>query len=294
MLLKRLWPGMMAAAPLQQSLTHTTSLCIVPPDASPEWRAVQATRLEMRDAGIYRWPPHCNLIYPFAAKPRLAAVDVRRACATVKPFRLRLTAYGTFGGAKRGVLWLRPDVVGGDAESLSTLQSTLCATLGYETPAARKRSLPFVPHFTLAHFDSLAAAAAAGDALTFEPVEFDVDAVHLLEREGHGGQFEVVEKVPLGRAPLWRLRRLFRRKRRFRGMPATPPDWVADAMAERSSRRFRGRGKRRRKRRSAAERAEIAARTPEDIAAIRAERAAKRRAKEAGEASSEIDSSSDV
>ena len=120
-----------------------------------------------------------------------------------------------------------------------------------------------------------------------KPVEFDVDAVHLLEREGHGGQFEIFEKVPLGRAPLWRLRRLFRRKRRFVGMPAEPPDWVADAMAERSSRRFRGRGKRRRKRRSAAERAEIAARTPEDIAAIRAERAAKRLAKEAGEASSD-------
>ena len=129
---------------------------------------------------------------------------------------------------------------------------------------------------------------AAGDALTFEPVEFDVSAVHLLEREGHGGQFEIVEKVPLGRAPLWRLRRLFRRgRRRFVGMPAEPPDWVADAMAERSSRRFRGRGKRRRKRRSAAERAAINARTPEDIAAIRAERAAKRRAKEAGESSSD-------
>ena len=194
---------------------------------------MQATRLEMRDAGIYRWPPHCNLIYPFAAKPRLAARDVRRACAAIEPFRLRLTAYGTFGGAKRGVLWLRPDVVGGDADALATLQSTLCETLGYETPAARKRSLPFVPHFTLAHFDSLSAAEAAGDALTFEPVEFDVDAVHLLEREGIGGQFEIVEKVPLGRAPLWRLRRLFRRKRRFRGMPTEAPDWVADAMAER-------------------------------------------------------------
>ena len=152
---------------------------------------------------------------------------------------------------------------------------------------ARKRSLPFVPHFTLAHFDSLSAAEAAGDALTFEPVEFDVDAVHLLEREGHQGQFEVVEKVPLGCAPLWRLRRLFRRKRRFVGMPAEPPDWVADAMAERSSRRFRGRGKRRRKRRSAAERAEIAARTPEDIAAIRAERRAKRLAKEEADESSD-------
>ena len=44
---------------------------------------------------------------------------------------------------------------------------------GRGPPAARKRSLPFVPHFTLAHFDSLSAAEAAGDALTFEPVEFD-------------------------------------------------------------------------------------------------------------------------
>ena len=288
--LRRLWPTLWAATPTPQPLTHTTSLCIVPPDDSPEWRAVQATRLEMRDAGIYRWPPHCNLIYPFAAKPRLAARDVRRACAAIEPFRLRLTAYGTFGGAKRGVLWLRPDVVAGDTDALATLQSTLCETLGYETPAARKRSLPFVPHFTLAHFDSLAAAAAAGDALTFEPVEFDVDAVHLLEREGHGGQFEIVEKVPLGRAPLWRLRRLFRRKRRFRGMPTEAPDWVADAMAERSSRRFRGRGKRRRKRRSAAERAAINARTPEDIAAIRAARAAKKKRA----ASSETESPSDV
>ena len=188
--LRRLWPTLWAATPTPQKLTHTTSLCIVPPDDSPEWRAVQATRLELRDAGIYRWPPHCNLIYPFAAKPRLAARDARRACAAIAPFRLRLTAYGTFGGAKRGVLWLRPDVVGGDADSLATLQSTLCETLGYETPAARKRSLPFVPHFTLAHFESLAAAEAAGDALTFEPVEFDVDAVHLLEREGHGAYVE--------------------------------------------------------------------------------------------------------
>lgn len=277
---------MLAATPSQQSLTHTTSLCITPPDDSPAWQAVQATRMELRDAGVYRWPPHCNFIYPFAVQPRLAAGAARRACATVKPFRMKLSAYGTFGGARRGVLWLRPEVVDGDEDSLSTLQSRLCETLGYETPAARKRSLPFVPHFTLAHFDSLSAAEATGEALTFAPVEFDVAAVHFLEREGRDGQFEIVEKVPLGRAPLWRLRRLFRRgRRRFRGMPTEPPAWAADLMAQRK--RYRGRSNRRRKRRSPGERAAIEARTPEDIAAIRAERAAKKRAKEEGGESSD-------
>ena len=81
---------MLAATPSQQSLTHTTSLCITPPDDSPAWQAVQATRMELRDAGVYRWPPHCNFIYPFAVQPRLAAGAARRACATVKPFRMRL------------------------------------------------------------------------------------------------------------------------------------------------------------------------------------------------------------
>ena len=37
------------STPSPQKLTHTTSLCIVPPDDSAEWRAVQATRLELRD-----------------------------------------------------------------------------------------------------------------------------------------------------------------------------------------------------------------------------------------------------
>ena len=261
--------------------THTTSLCIVPPDDSPAWRAVQKARLELFDAGIYRWPPHCNLIYPFAAKPRLTALDARRACATIKPFRVRLTAYGTFGGKSRGVLWLRPDVVGGDENSLAALQSRLCESLGYETPLARKWSLPFMPHFTLAHFDSISAASEVGDALKFEPVEIDVSAVHILEREGHKGQFEIVERVPLGWAPLWRARRLLRfgRRRRFRGMLKEPPLWAADTMRERK--RIRRRGKRRRKKRSAEK---PAARTPKEIAAIRAERAAKKKAKEeAGE-----------
>ena len=29
------------------------------------WRALTQARTEMRDPGLYRWPPHANLLYPF-------------------------------------------------------------------------------------------------------------------------------------------------------------------------------------------------------------------------------------
>ena len=261
------------------ALSHSSACCVTPPDDGAAWRAVQAARLALRDAGLYRWPPHANLVYPFAAAPRSAAGAVRRACRRAAPFRVRLAETGVFGGARRGVLWLRPDVVSpGRADALAALQAAICREVALETPASRARSQPFVPHVTLAHFESAAAARAAGAALDWEPVEFDVDAVALVVRDGPDGQFAVADRVPLGFAPLWRLRRVARRRAptRFRGMPAEPYPWTAAAMAARKRGRFAAK-RRRRRRRSPAERAAVAARTPDEIAAIRAARAAKKR-----------------
>lgn len=284
------WPLLPMCAAVASALSgaplvHHAACCITPPDDGPAWRAVQAARLDLRDAGLYRWPPHANLIYPFSDDPRGAAVALRRACRTVAPFRVRLAETGVFGGRRRGVLWLRPEVARGAPGSLATLQARLCGALALETPDARSKSLPFVPHVTLAHFSSADAARAAGDALAFDAVEFDVDAVTLVVRDGADGQFEIAETVPLGRAPFWRLRRLARRAlgraapRRFAGMPKEPYAWTKAAMDGRRRSRFSANGERRRKRRrSPSERAAIAARTDQEIAAIRAARAAKRAA----------------
>ena len=65
----------------------------------------------------------------------------------------------------------------------------------------------------------------------------------------------------------------------------TQASWVREARKgayQKGGGRTQSRGRRRRPRRTAEERAAIQARTPEQIAAIRAERAAKREALEAG------------
>ena len=51
--------GAMTAA----ALRHTSTVALVPPEEA--WPPLQATRAALRDGGLYRWPPHVNLLYPF-------------------------------------------------------------------------------------------------------------------------------------------------------------------------------------------------------------------------------------
>jgi 2'-5' RNA ligase superfamily len=50
-----------------RSKTHASTVALVPPEAS--WERIQRARYELQDKGLYRWPPHCNLLYPFVEKP---------------------------------------------------------------------------------------------------------------------------------------------------------------------------------------------------------------------------------
>ena len=77
----------------------------------------------MKDAGLYRWPPHANLLYPFLETGDAAAPKLRRAARKIAPFRVRLASTGVFGGKRRGVLWLRPEVVDGAPNAWATLCS---------------------------------------------------------------------------------------------------------------------------------------------------------------------------
>jgi len=45
---------------------HAYTVCMVPPsDAIEAWDAITRARTQLRDPGLYRWPPHVNLLYPF-------------------------------------------------------------------------------------------------------------------------------------------------------------------------------------------------------------------------------------
>ena len=127
---------------------HHLSVCMVPPESSVEvWEAITKCRIQLKDPGLYRWPPHANLLYPFIDVRPASSTDgeesadhdetlmagdndddndmmqsitppvvdptiiegLLRACRQIEPFNVRLHQFGTFGSSKRGVLWLFPD-----------------------------------------------------------------------------------------------------------------------------------------------------------------------------------------
>jgi len=48
-----------------RKLYHWT-VCMVPPENSERvWSKLTECRTELRDPGLFRWPPHTNLLYPF-------------------------------------------------------------------------------------------------------------------------------------------------------------------------------------------------------------------------------------
>lgn len=42
---------------------HTSTVALVPPESV--WEPIQQARTDLKDKGLYRWPPHINLLYPF-------------------------------------------------------------------------------------------------------------------------------------------------------------------------------------------------------------------------------------
>jgi hypothetical protein len=46
---------------------HHWTVCMVPPPATScaAWTLLTRARTELQDPGLYRWPPHVNLLYPF-------------------------------------------------------------------------------------------------------------------------------------------------------------------------------------------------------------------------------------
>ena len=270
-----------AARPL--SKVHHATVALVPPEEC--WPPIQEARLELRDRGIYRWPPHINLLYPFAPADEMALALARLApaAAALPPFELDLDQLGTFGGRRRGVLWAAPS----DAAQLGRLvelQAALQAAAPEFDDQQRVGGGGFVPHMTLSHFDSLDEAEAARAALAprWRPIRFTLGggaagqtAVHLMWRDGGSGQFKRAASLPLGVAPDAPLPPLLDPPHCFPQMPEEEEAWVVEARKAAAKGR---KGRRRRSpRRSPEERAAVAARTPEEIAAIRAARAAARR-----------------
>ena len=220
-------------------LSHCASICMVPPSNYEKvWEALTDIRTTLKDPGLYRWPPHANLLYPFYEINQENQDDIlsalQLAIEQIEPFQITLDSFGTFGGSNRGVLWLYPrstitqqthddedddmnyaifkdeqtKISSSKDEPLIQLQSlleTYTSTLVEDDDKAKKETnhrRAFTPHMTLSHFINLQDAKEAQIQMeqTWKPISFFVSHIYYLQRiGGDDGQFHIMAKLPLGK-----------------------------------------------------------------------------------------------
>lgn len=233
------------------SLVHHSTLAIVPPCLDESiWSSIQSIRYTLRDKGYYRWPPHINIVYPFIAPEHYDDFlpSLERELAEIPPFRLSLPNFNTFGGAKRGVLWLEPV-----AKSISLEEETDSAQIFNDMYIHIQRALeksdiplsqkPFVPHMTVCHCESREEALGKMSLVKSEysEISFEVKELLVMERRGDVGQFHIAWRIPLlGKTPDHTA--LTRNYERFPYLPETEEDWVREARLGYRARAKAGRG----------------------------------------------------
>jgi 2'-5' RNA ligase len=276
----------------------TLTICIVPPPSADEvWEQLTRARTQLKDPGLFRWPPHVNLLYPFLKsndddpKEGQAVVDsdiLRRlelAIQRVEPFTITLNRFGTFGGKKRGVLWLYPsstrDGLPGDESLLGEPVHTLYQSLINEFPECTGIR-DFNPHMTLSHFESLEDAEEARVQIekwwpSEKCVQFVVTEIYLLQRHGDDGQFKRIVSLGLGKDSTIQVENP---PLPFPDMPLLEEDWVRAERMKLKARRNGGPRKWKNTDKVPLENEprgrSRSADTPEEIAAKRASRATKR------------------
>ena len=284
---------------------HTLTVCMVPPPSNVEvWNTVYQMRELLRDPGLFRWPPHVNLLYPFVnfeaieghdatSTPLFETVQlIRQATKQIEPFPVCLNAYGTFGGRNRGVLWLNPDsrkgAVGDESDNSTIPLMDLHSSLEKAFPmcldlSQKGNTGKFSPHMTLSHFknltDALDAQTKLEEKFSLNELSFVMDRVYLLKRQGDGGHFHRLAEVFLGQTEEANKEeyQIYEPPLPFPSMPLFEADWVyQERMALKKRRNWSGNrrgGKRYRRRRSDEPRVPD---TPEEIERKRAERKLKR------------------
>jgi len=212
--------------PLTSALViHHTTVALIPPDAA--WPPIQAARWLVRDKGLWRWPPHANLLYPFVAPRRFreAAPVLAAALADIAPFEVTLSEMRIFTHKRSATLWLHPAANG---EELQQLQAALQRAMPQCDAQTASFGNTFTPHVTVGHFADEGAALEAratiqaSDAWPAEGVKFQVDCVIMMARDGPDAQFEPRWRLPLGGRPAVNP---LPQGERFAGMPHEVPEF---------------------------------------------------------------------
>ena len=207
--------------------THSSTIALVPPDEA--WETVQALRYTLEDKGVYRWPPHVNLLYPFVVESHipLALPKVRAALSNMEPFQVRLAEFGLFAHRRKCTLWLRPDT-SPDTLALDRLQQALQDAVPECHEQRSNFGGRFSPHMTVTHLDNDKRSVRECEQLrddlqaSWQPVTFMCTEVHVMTRQGPKGQFRRRAKIFLGQD---QEAGEALQDQAYAGMPSEAPPW---------------------------------------------------------------------
>lgn len=163
---------------------HTSALIAKPPESI--LTEIQQIRRE-HDPSFERWMPHINLVYGFVPEADFPAATEAIAAAIndLPPLRVRLAGVRRFDHKGSTTVWIQPTTAPPD--SLKILQRRLAACFPGCTEQDTRSHEGFTPHMTIAKLvgsPSEISALIERFAAALPPLEFDIDAVHLIARRG--------------------------------------------------------------------------------------------------------------
>eukprot|EP00051_Salpingoeca_urceolata_P029836 m.491184 g.491184 ORF g.491184 m.491184 type:complete len:190 (+) comp29422_c0_seq1:367-936(+) len=162
------------------------------------WDSIQTIRKE-HDKAYERWPPHINILWPFYGHDlEEHAARLGAALGGVKPFRLTLADFAFFKHKSKCSMHCAP--VCEPADSLQVLQRALIREYPECDDLCKRGDDGFHPHLTVGQWRDSRAADRAIDGFKrdgWEPIEFTVNEVHLITRDGDT-PFEFRHRIPLG------------------------------------------------------------------------------------------------
>ncbi|PCC69260.1 Poly(A) polymerase central domain-containing protein [Nannocystis exedens] len=163
------------------SPVHRSALVVIPP--AQAWPPIEAIRAE-HDPSHGRWMPHINLVYGFVPEALFAdaAAALTTALRGLLPLRIALKAVRRFDHRGSTTVWLEP--VSDPPGALMALQAAAAALFPL-CDEQSSRGPGFLPHLTIAKLTGSEAEIAAAIArwqASWRPLEFTVEAVHLISR----------------------------------------------------------------------------------------------------------------
>lgn len=175
--------------------THTALVCIPP---KKFWPRIEAIR-KKNDGDFERWMPHINLFFPFIANSYrnddltdFTEEVLRPICSQMKPFKVNLNKFSTYGRGKRCEVAVGPDRVNGFVALFKSIQESLPKTV-----AKRNRGF-YKPRLTLGQFNKRSVDRYVQNAEeSWRSIPWKVDRVYVVEKT-HTTPYRVKDIIYLG------------------------------------------------------------------------------------------------